>query len=691
MSKSIPGCRGPAHGRARWRRGVIGIAASVVVLASMGWAAPAPPPLRLGIIASLTASNLVEDLKACQANTLFFFNPLGNALQTRAVIAACRREGLAVMTEQSPRGPKFIFTDEKKVKRLRQPACLNGPFADQWATNLAETAGQLDLDSFGLCPDEFYWSNAQMGYTFGVKPATNLPFYCDCAACRQAFRSVAGREWPASGRSRLLTGDSQAERDFVKFRYQSAAQAFQKWAQAVTRARPGQRTALVFSAVPVYALERYPGGICWDLIGSAVPVDDVVVTAFPGCWDYRGPETHFWITETAKHLVGAFPRAASGVVINLYDCNVDGESNSVRRQIDGAYPAIRVRPVDIYGTLLSCVANDARIFLCFAQTYVQGAKRTAVTRGFKLVKSFERQIADSVLPLQVVVLYSRSGEDFYALAHTPRGLDAVADRTEGIFECGGWAQPANREAFRFNSETNQAGSLGFRVQKELVHTLLRAGITFRLHYLDQLTADNLSRAQLIILPFPHAISVPALELLKKRSAEGARILWMNCTGELDENGHSRANPAVSGLMGLAAPPTRKTTATPGRGRVVYLPLAERSNASDEIAKLLEDQIPPVPRKLQGDNVEVVERVLADGSRLLFMINWADAAVHVALDAAVQPGDYRVTGRDLEAEAVIRSPAAERWTERQLRSLELDLKPYAAQIMLLQRLPDTIAR
>jgi len=304
----------------------------------------------------------MEELQALHVNAAFFFYPSQHPDEAGELTRQCREKGISVFTEDTPRGEPFTVKDEKGNWRLIQPLCVNGPFCRLWADKIASVCREFAPDSMGLCPDEFYWSNSQLGYTCRVIPSTNETFYCACSACTKEFCAKYGQEFLELGRSRILQENTPANRAFILFRYESVARAFREWMDRVKAENSNQNVCIVLSAVPQYALERYPSGICWDILGKRVPADDVIVTAFPSSFDYRGPRTHYWITETVKHLVGAFKNSRAGIVCNLYDCNLEGSSTSIKREMDGKYIPVKVRPVDVYGNIISCIANGAKTY-----------------------------------------------------------------------------------------------------------------------------------------------------------------------------------------------------------------------------------------------------------------------------------------------------------------------------------------
>jgi len=501
--------------------------------------------------------------------------------------------------------------------------------------------------------------------------------------CKSTFRKEYGHPFPEIGRSRLVAEDTPAGRSFVLFRYNSVARGFREWLGAVQAARPGQETSIVLSAVPQYALERYPSGICWDILGRDVPVDEVIVTAFPSSFDYRGPKTHHWITETAKHLVGAFKHSRACIVCNLYDCNIEGSTTSVKREIDGAYLPVRVRPVDVYGNAVSCVANGVKTFFYYSYKFAKDEKREAIQKGYGLLEAVEPWLQGSRLPRDVALLYSRAGGDFYSLAFGPHGLSAEEDGSEGMFGYRGWAQPVNRIGGNFNSGPGRVGSLGFRAQKEAVHGLISANQPFDLHFLDQLTQADVDGYTVLLLPFAYSIPDSAVELVRKRVAQGARALIVGPIGERDGKGEERGIPALLGLLNRDNMPGKRTVVRRGKGTVVYLPEAERQTLVAEVSRLLGENRSLSVTKVRGNDVEVILRENA-GEKLLFLVNWEERESEVEINLRVAPGAYRVAGRDIAGESFRKVCGKETLTEQDLGKLRVALEPQDVKVLRFSR-------
>ena len=690
-----------------------------------------------GFVGNASSPSLAEDLSKLHANCAIVFTPGRDpAAHLTRTIKECRARGISVFMDGGARDQTFRRLGEDKKWQLINPPCYNGPYADAWEDYLIRMVKQFRFDVMSLTTDEVYWANAQTRYTFRVSPSSDVPFYCQCKHCKRGFREKYGFDLPKPSRSRILQG-SAANRAFILFRYESVAKALARFDAVVRRANPECKTGVVFSAVPVYALERYPSGICYDLIGRTVKIDNVAVTAFPSGWDYHGPESHYWITETAKHFVAAFPSSTVTVVLNNYNCNDPDDKKSAKREIDpGQFPRIRLRKVDCWGNALSLAAHGAAVNCYHLRYALDGYRQDAFRRGYRLIEAIEPWLEGSQIPNTIAVLYSRAGEDFYGLRHGQTGLSAEEDGSEAIWGCGGWAQPANRAAWRYNTTASVRGSYGFRTQKAVLHCLLRNGHPFRMHYLDGLQEGQLAGAELIILPFPYSISVQAATLVRKATEGGAGLIVFSQLGESDETGAEHPKPLLRDMLGLAdrPPPAQRKPGRPikpeaasraeaggpngkalerlialaadtcwgpglvvrqrklGKGRAFYLEGDYATSAKDrpiqDLVCALSDQLvgdadPVCLRRPAPDDIEAMVREKG-ASRILFLTNWSAAAQKASVRINVPTGTYALTCRSVLTDGPFPlSRDRAKYSSHELKELVIGLEPEETMVVLIQ--------
>lgn len=490
---------------------------------------------------------LLEDAKALNADALMCFSQdLGEPFRLQ-----CDKAGITLVHDSVGPGLRASVSTNKDAFH---DLSIFGSFGTVWSENL-RLAALNPAYHFQVCvPDEFTWHNAQLRYTLGVDPPEETAFYCADESTLERFRKESGMDLPAFRRSRVLDGKVPAERQYAALRYKWAAETIREWASSVRKANPKMGVAAVFSSMPAYGLERYPSGIAWDILGAGEFLDMVIVTAFQSHFDYRGLETHYYISETAKTLAAAFgPKTRTGVVTQLYSQNDENDPQTTVRAVDGLFLPAPLRPVDIYGSLIAAAYHGATILSCFDGRWVMKrskdfsqAKFDAVKRAYDFVRAIEPWLAGGRESGELTVLLSRASEDYYQLDNARMDRDCVDDGSAGIWQYGGWAQPANYYSWRGNF--NQESSRGFRAGQGLMRYLFKRGYVFRVQYLDQPLRLDLADARLIIMPFPYCLSTAAKNTIELAVKRGATLVAANQLGELDENGVRHDQPVLADLL-----------------------------------------------------------------------------------------------------------------------------------------------
>jgi len=506
----------------------------------------------------------IAAMKGLGAN---FLLTLGQA-QDDAFLKACDEAGITIMRDCMGR---VAIQDRKSPEKYYQHS-FSGAFFREWDDYLKGLAATPGCHVLCCVSDEFTWHNAQLRYTTGLSPPKDVPFYATDEGSKQRFKKETGMELPAFGRSRILEGKDPAERRYAILRYQWAEDSLRKWVQTIRETNKSVQVGAVLTSIPAFGLERYSSAMAWDLLGRESFVDVMTVTAFTTGYDYRGLDTHYYVSETAKTLAAAFgPKTQTGVVTVIYSTNVDDDPYTVRRLIDGTYLPTRLRPVDIYGTHIASAFHGAKVLSCYDGRYVNRHAKTfsqmkhdALKKGFEYLRRIEEPLVEGTEPPEILVLVSRASEDYYMLDHADVSRNITDDGSAGIWAYGGWAQPANRCSWHGNRQ--QEHSKGFRVGQGLMHYLMKSGYVFAVRYLDQIDAYDLDGASTIILPFPYSVPKAALPELKEAVSEGATLIIANQLGELDENGAAHTpEPLLAGLM-----PIEKDSMTPREGTSVEM-------------------------------------------------------------------------------------------------------------------------
>lgn len=529
-----------------------------------------------------------------------------------------------------------------------------GPYGDIWNERYAEAAARNAPAVINLTSDEITWNNAHIGYTFyGLKGVGDeLPYYCDSESCRAEFKKRSGLEFPKLGPSRLLKSNTPVHRQFILFRYRALAESLARFQETARKAHPDFQSSLMLNLAPVMGLERYPSGVALDMLGETFTPDFLMSTVFHLGEDYRGDETHYLAAETAKHLAASNPGSK---VIPFTAAKKWGESFNMGRELRRSPPGVvgRIpynsiyRPAEIAGINLSAVGHGADGVCMFGNAgSLDSRVKRAVQRSFLALEKAEAWLAGSQPPSDILVLYSRAGEDFYGLAHENPDLDAVADGSMALREMGGWVQPCNALTAFLGRTSDQ--TLGFRAHKAAIHFLFRNALPFRMHYLDNLKEEELEGARLILLPFAHALSHEALKLLQGAVDRGSKLMIFGPLGEIDQNGDSHPAPLLKPLV-EKLPHGEGPALTDGK--VAHVPdlsswdPARSPGFADAlraiIQNLLGNELPLELEKPPGSEIEAALRVKSASDQTVILINWDEEVRTARLGLRLPPGAYSV--------------------------------------------------
>jgi hypothetical protein len=73
--------------------------------------------------------------------------------------------------------------------------------------------------------------------------------------------------------------------------------------------------------------------------------------------------------------------------------------------------------------------------------------------------------------------------------------------------------------------------------------LIRLGVPFRMHFVENLRASDLAQAKVVVVPFCTHVAEPSAAILKDFAAKG-RVIAFAHRGEFDETGKRRGKPAI---------------------------------------------------------------------------------------------------------------------------------------------------
>lgn len=628
----------------------------------------------------------VEDAEKIHANAAFAWG-LGDvshpSFQKRAQhFRELQAAGLTVFTNSafSIRGEKRFFKQGVEEPEIAIDYDYLGQYVDIWTERLRAVAAAKPPTVLNITPDEITWSNAHIGYTFyGIKKGIpdTMPYYCDSDACKKEFKKRTKLDHPKLGKSRFLKANTRANREFILFRYQVVAEALARFQAAAREADPEFKSYMMLNLAPVMGLERYHSGVALDVIGQTFTPDYLMSTVFHLCTDYRGPDTHYLAAETAKHLKAANPKTK----VMPFTCAMTwGEAFFMGREVK-TLPADLIakipysteyRAVDLACINISAVAHGADGVAMYGRL-TEGIVEDSVGKGFLALEKAEPWILGSEVPPDIVLLYSRAGEDFYGLAHEDPKLDAAADGSLTMREMGGFVQPCN--ALTHFLGRDQEYTLGFRAHKQLIYFLFKNGYPFRMHYLDSLRKDELQGARLIVSPFAHAISKDSAGQIRAAVEAGAKLLVFGQLGEVDQGGAAHPAPLLQ--------PLQKNP------NVVYIEdpkAASRANSPEwrgkidaTIKSLLGNRLPLCLGKPDGAEVEAALRTKSPTDQTAFLINWDDKPHAISLGLRLPTGQYQMEMWDvMNAKA---APSLKPSYEAEaLAAHKLELPPFGAFIV-----------
>jgi len=490
--------------------------------------------------------------------------------------------------------------------------CVNGPWGERWAANLAKAA-RYPFAGISLVPDEYNWNNHHMQQALAnhADPEVKafyeqLGTYCPCPVCQALFGQQTGLTLP----DRLpgtLPAASDVWRRYLSFRYDSTTDWLKRTAQAIRASNPRIRLDSLLCVTPICSDYWYGPGIAWDRAGYEAGLQSPTTDPYILLHNYLGDSTHWYVTETTEHLAGASPERHCGIVL---------EASRLRteyRELD---------PVETYGSALSAVWHGADELAWWHLSHITDQSHTTndapaayarVKGAYQLLKQIDGWFDGSRPAPGIAFLFSRASCDWWRFYAQAEGSPA------GILGDHGSDDP------RYAA----------MMQKELLYALLRQGYPVTLYYLDSLRADELAAHPVVVAPFCYAIGDQQAAMLRQLAAQKL-VLIGDDHGRLDEAGLPRPRPALDAAPGQLRflPPgfcsglvtDRSGEVRTRTERIVPPPLdagrldtLRRELAGAGVAPLLQ-------RPVDGDDVELAVRLNNRGERLLMMINWRSEPV-----------------------------------------------------------------
>lgn len=410
--------------------------------------------------------------------------------------------------------------------------CVNGEWGDRWVETLRGFA-EYPLMGIGVVPDEYNWSTGRLRRRFADHPDErvqqfyeNLPTYCDCEACHERFQREYGEPLPEMGQWSRPPEQTDAYRKFIDFRYRCTTDLIGRAADAIHSTEHDIRADSLICVSPICSDFRLGTGVAWDMIGYHTDLEYPTTDPYILLHNYLGDSTHWYVTETAAHLVGCTPRRQCGIVLEGTQLRAEHRS---------------LLPVEIYGSALSAVARGAKEVAFFHYVHLMqqtAAGRTQGQSGFNAVRGcydllqrIEPWLEGAEPVRRVAFLYSRASDEYFSFYTHPE---------------------PNTEILTHDTDDPR---YPFLAQKEVLYYLFRAGVPTDLYYLDQVSAEELEDYHAVVVPFPFAVSEEQAAMLEDLAEAGKSLIVISEFGSVDEMGVPYERPVLLDLLGLAEAPS----------------------------------------------------------------------------------------------------------------------------------------
>jgi len=616
-----------------------------------------------------------EEMAALGCSAKFFWEPSGTPDESEmqgflATLDEYRARGgkYFFVNRLEPNGPEFYaerVVNGKKEKALKYPYTFHGPIAELFLHRVRRAAAWKLPVIHNFVPDEIYYANAHIPYTFGVPVPEDDTYLCSSPEVRAAFSRETGLELPQVTRSRLLKRNTREARQFILFRYRTLADTLKQWQRVAREVNPEIKTYAMLNLRAVYGLERYPGGLALDLLGPDAGFDYIAATSFQCSYDWRGPDTHYFIPETIKHLRAGLPKAKVFAFTSAFRWLPDSSAAKGLLPLEEFAP---LRQLCYYGTAISSIAHGADGFMSLrggtpeeCTPKIWEAQKKAYG-AFAAIRSW---IEGAAPPRDIAFLYSRAGEDFYGLAHEEASLDPEQDGSEHMLRTE-HVQQKNYISYHLLKEKEQAR--GFLAHKRVMHFLFKNGYPFDMFYLDTLAPAQIEPYRVLVLPFAHAISEQAAAMLKEAVAAGKKVVLFDNLGALDQEGEPHETPLLAELVGRAG-----VVHLPGDDNVRAAEPATSARIRQALDSLLGEERAFALLEKSGEiEAALLEKSASD--KTVFLLNWENRPATATVRLSLPEGAYKITQRDLNATSSFATGGRTEFTHADLQSLSLQLAP-----------------
>jgi hypothetical protein len=506
------------------------------------------------------------------------------------------------------------------------PCVLSSPFVREASTQLYRELIEAGADGIALGGDEFF----HYGHTGKQEHASSI---CRDAgllkqrACEPTCEELFHARYGAQPQPHAFFSPQLAR--WKLFEYERLGELFAGYSTAV---RAQSDRAIVTSLLRAGEENRPAFGVAYDILGWQGGVSEMGSNPY---WSHNSYLGHYYFANETKKLAGA-SRERKAVLTLQATPRFDPNGYS--------------EPLLLYGPAFSSLMHGAKGINFYKHDYLfAGGLHDAgpwVEKFFRFTAVLdEKGMQDYTAPKTVALLYSRASEDWWQLRH----------RTQGV---------AAAEAILYHSA--------------VMEVLLRYGVPFDLFFLDQpASLDALADYALLVLPYPYAVTEPAVARIGNALQKGARAISLRRTGEVNEFGEPHRVPLLRTLPQIE------------RLEFDLAQLNYQEFGTRLMATVTRHHRLPLRVDAGGKDVECAIRS-ARQDYMLFCLNWESDSVSVNLGLRVAPGAYTASILTLDEETPASLPGKTQLSDFDLENFSLRLPRGGAQVVHLRRAGDAVA-
>jgi len=515
--------------------------------------------------------------------------------------------------------------DFPRVNNVKEFPSLCSSFVQSKSLQLYQELMRSGVNGLSLGGDEFFVyqggvhesTKSPICFSNGIKNSTCMP------ECKDLFFQKY-HYYPDRKKNSHFT---ELIAQWTTFQYQQVENWFSGYNEMIKITDPNAISTTLFRAAEQ---NRVGYGVAYDVLGAKGNIDELSSNPY---WSENSYLGHFVFSNETKKLVGANANRIATITLQ-------------------ATPFFKPKgyknPLMVYGPAFASIMHGIKGINYYKFDYLNVATpRSAVPtikKVFKFTKYLEAiNINDFKIERDVALIFSRASEDWWQL--------------------------------KYKKQENKS-LLGHLTQNAVMEVLFKESVPFDLFYLDQPDLlNNLDQYGVIILPFPYSISKQSYQKLNQLALNGAKILVVNKSGEVDELGVKYATP-------LLAATDR------------FIPVQidfDNTNYATVSGKLMTaiDNMIRQERTLSvnasGHDIEcTVHRHLRNNDKLIFCLNWESKAYQVSFNLNVPKGLYIMNKVDMESiRSMVKVDGEDVFSAIDLKSFKVNVKEGEAFVLRVQ--------